>query len=425
MRAIVLVVDGLQPAYLGCYGNSWVGTPEIDRLAAESFVLDQAYLDSTDWQAIYRSYWQGKHAWLERPESANDESLVDRIRATGVMTALLTDDPHIASQSGAGEFDDVVLVPSPRVERTVDAIEETQFARLIAAAADWLTRADESFLLWIHARGMSGPWDAPLALRHQYVEEGDSDEEADAPPPDDVEFLPRRLPDDFDPDELLGIRRAYAGQVAAIDTCIGALLDVLGESGLDDTLFQLISLRGCPLGEHGRLGHVDDSLDEELVHLAWIVRHPAKIEPAGRSQALVQPADLHFTLLDHFAVELPSTGAWGASILPLAREESVELRDRALLENESGERAIRTPAWYLKLVPAVEDEDSASTARNVKHALFRKPDDRCEVNEIADRCSEVATLLERVISDCMKAAEEQDTSAQWQPLDEILLDGID
>lgn len=418
------MIDGLQPAYLGCYGNSWVGTPEFDRLAAESFVLDQAFLDSADWSSLYRTYWEGKHAWLQRDGEAHGTSLMDRLRAAEVATALLTDDAAIAGQPLAGDFDEIVLVPTPAVERAAESIEETQFARLIAAAADWLSRADDSSLLWIHARGLSGPWDAPLALRNQYVEETDGDEE-DSPPPDDVAFLPRKLPADSDPDVLLGIRRAYAGQVTAIDTCVGALLDVLDESGLRDTLFQLISMRGYPLGEHARLGHVDDALDEELVHLVWIARHCETIEPAGRSQALVQPADLHFTLLDHFALEAPTAGPWGASILPLAREQTVELRDRALMENESGERAIRTPAWYLKLVPAVEDEDSASTARNVRHTLFRKPDDRCEVIEIADRCRDVAASLERVVGDCAKKAEEQNGRSAWTPLDEILLDGID
>lgn len=424
MSAIVLVIDGLQPAYLGCYGNSWVGTPEIDRLAAESFVLDQAFLDSPDWRWLYRAYWEGLHAWRQRDEEPTGDTLAERLRATGIATTLLTDDADVASQSLASDFDDIVLVPTSGVARTAESVEETEFARLMAAAVDWLARAKAPFLLWIHARGLSGPWDAPLALRLQHVEEAEDDE--DAPPPDDTEFAARRLPADFDPDELLGIRRAYAAQVSAIDTCLGALIDALDESAhAAETLFNLISLRGYPLGEHERLGHVDDSLDEELVHLAWLVRWPAQVGAADRSQALVQPADLHFTLLEHFRVETHSQGPWGASLLPLAREEVTELRDRALVLNAEGERAIRTPAWYLKTTPVEADQQASSRGGSSSISLFRKPDDRWEVNEIADRCGEVAAALERVLLDSAAEASDAPPRQARQPLDEVLVEGID
>lgn len=426
MNAIVLMIDGLQPAYLGCYGNSWVGTPEIDRLAAESFLLDQALIDSPDWRQLYRAYWEGTHAWRQRESDPTGATLAEQLRAAGTSTTLLTDDADIATQSLAGDFDDIVLVPTPDVDATVGEIEDTQFARLMAAATDWLTRAHSPFLLWIHARGLTGPWDAPLALRYQYVEEAEDDDEKDAPPPDDVAFAARHLPLGFDPDELLGIRRAYAGQVAAIDTCVGALLDALDESGqADDTLFTMLSLRGYPLGEHARVGFIDNSLDEELVHLAWLTRLPGQIEPAGRTQCLVQPPDLYYTLLEHFQVEAPSAAPWGASILPLAREERIEWRDRALLSNTDGQRAIRTPAWYLKATPADRAEHDFPVSGPATLELFRKPDDRWEVNQVADRCGEVASSLECVLTACASDARKATGSVVWQPLEAVLLEGID
>ena len=39
-NVICLVIDGLQPAFLGAYGNTWIATPQFDHLAAESFVCD-------------------------------------------------------------------------------------------------------------------------------------------------------------------------------------------------------------------------------------------------------------------------------------------------------------------------------------------------------------------------------------------------
>ena len=62
MNAICLVIDRLHRGFLGAYGNTWIETPAIDRLAAESFVFDQALVDTPHLAALYRSYWQGWHA---------------------------------------------------------------------------------------------------------------------------------------------------------------------------------------------------------------------------------------------------------------------------------------------------------------------------------------------------------------------------
>ncbi len=66
-NVICLVIDGLQPSLLGAYGNTWISTPELDRLAAESFLCDNALTDSLDLARIYRGLWRGLPAlWPEK-----------------------------------------------------------------------------------------------------------------------------------------------------------------------------------------------------------------------------------------------------------------------------------------------------------------------------------------------------------------------
>ena len=62
MNAICLVFDRLHAGYVGAYGNSWIDTPWLDRLASQSLLLDCALVDSPDLERLYRSYWQGWHA---------------------------------------------------------------------------------------------------------------------------------------------------------------------------------------------------------------------------------------------------------------------------------------------------------------------------------------------------------------------------
>ena len=40
MNVVFIVSDTLRRDHLGCYGNEWIRTPRIDRLASESVVFD-------------------------------------------------------------------------------------------------------------------------------------------------------------------------------------------------------------------------------------------------------------------------------------------------------------------------------------------------------------------------------------------------
>jgi arylsulfatase A-like enzyme len=46
MKILVLELVGCHLGYLGCYGNEWVATPNLDALAAEGIVFDQHFAES-------------------------------------------------------------------------------------------------------------------------------------------------------------------------------------------------------------------------------------------------------------------------------------------------------------------------------------------------------------------------------------------
>ena len=48
MKVLVLAARGLQAAYVGCYGNPWIATPNLDALAAEGVVFDRHFADRAD-----------------------------------------------------------------------------------------------------------------------------------------------------------------------------------------------------------------------------------------------------------------------------------------------------------------------------------------------------------------------------------------
>ncbi len=422
MNAVCLVIDRLHAGYVGAYGNTWIETPALDRLASRSLLLDQALVDSPDLERLYRSYWQGWHALCRQEPPESRPSLAGMLRDAGVTTALLTDEPRIARHPLAEDFEELIEIDPPWQPQTAAAIDQTHFGRCFVEMIEWLQSARGPFLLWCHLGGLGTTWDAPPQFRRAYREPGDP------PPPESADVPDLVLPPDPDPDELLGIAQAYAGQVTLLDTCLGAFWDFLdGLPGGGETLLTLCSARGFPLGEHGRVGACDGALFGELLQVPWMIQFPGAAGAAVRSPALVEPADLWATLLDWWAIgedsprptnlrSVPGEGQGvravtptAASLLPLLQGNSAMFRDRLCMAGD-GDRAIRTPAWFLRTGDQPE--------------LFAKPDDRWEVNDVASLCPEVVECLQDALAQ-FEAALPAGRTADLPPLADVLIHGLE
>jgi arylsulfatase A-like enzyme len=405
MNCVVLVVDRLHQGYLGAYGNTWIETPAIDRLASESFVFDSALGDSPQLGRIYRSYWHGLHSMCTRPAAEeNRPSLPALLRAAGVATTLMTDEPQVADHPLTVDFDELVRIEPAWQPRVADQLDQTQLARSFVEAIEWFESAREPFLLWCHLAAMGTTWDAPRDFRSIAWEEGDPEPYAAAEPPE------RLLPERFDPDEAWANTLAYAGQVSVLDSCLGALLEFFRGSELArNTLLVLTSPRGYPLGEHRRLGPCDDALYGELLHAPLMLRFPDGLGALARSPALVEPSDLWATLLDWWQVGDRPRSPTGGSLLPIVRQEAVGLRDRLCIQGHQ-QRAIRTPAWFMRQAAASE--------------LFAKPDDRWEVNDVTVRCQEIVECLGDTITEFDQTVQ-HGSLGDLPPLSDVLLNGLD
>lgn len=448
-NAIVLMIDRLGSGFLGPYGNTWVDTPALNRLASESLLFETVIGDSTRLDQLYASYWLGCHAagrrWSElrrasvaaatqepsarQPTMAPVEaqtvvehgmdhpSLLRLLAQSGIRPVVVTDSEEVAKHPLASGFCEA-LFHGAKAPATAAAVDETRTAELFAAALQRVQELTSPFLVWVHAAAMNAAWDAPYAYRASLADE------EDPPPPDSSQPPAWKLGETYDPDELLGWIQAYAGEVIAVDELIGALLDALDEAGLaEETLVVLASPRGYPLGEHGFVGAEGDQLHTELLETPLLIRDPRQRDCSLRILNLVQPADLYATLLDWF--QLPSRLQPGASPVaatgPIATtgpvatpqlhpptsppilasskwefltqpgESLLNLADqpawsRALaLSVQDAAWALRTPEWFL-----VHTSDGGER-------LYAKPDDRWEVNEVSDRCRQVIEQLEEQV----------------------------
>ncbi|MCC7473785.1 MAG: sulfatase-like hydrolase/transferase [Pirellulales bacterium] len=430
-NVLIVVVDGLRASALGAYGNTTYPTPALDRFAAESLLLDECIAPASRLSHVYDALWHALHsAWAAAQHSHGTQhavgppSLPRMFRELGYRTSLVTDEPLLPHFAAASEFDVCRLnaeasareVPPTRASDLAD----TRFARLFALAAEE-TFNDEARnhevpseanfqgtpprLVWLHAQGMYGPWDAPLELQVPLLDEHE-------PTPLEI-WLPPQLqltPAD-DPDLSFRHATAYAAQVIAFDACWQWLLTLLAEEhSARPWLVMLLGARGYPLGEHGQIGGPDARLPAEQLHVPWLVRFPDGRGSLARSNQLVTHLDVLPTLRDSIGIPImnlepqaidlskPTIGPYdGASLLPLTGPKAVPWRESLLAcDSTEDDFAVRTHSWCLR-GQRLSGGSARDETADARLELFVCPDDRWEANDVARLCPKIVEqLIERI-----------------------------
>lgn len=414
MSAIVFAINGCPAAWLGAYGNDWVGTPHLDRLAAEGVTFDRHTADRP-----------GERHPAFAAGTSSARTLLVRANHTD------TDAPDWYYAAFGEVFD---ARPDPGDHSPLDSL-----LRELPAILDRLA-GEPNFLLWIETDRLLPPWDVQQDVFEAYLEdaadedkyatdeppaeaddnegeseesdEGEDAEEEDASEGDDEEPEPvaeselepveRVAPLDDPPtgpfdradlDAWDWLHCTFASVVTKLDAELGAMFDLLRARGFDKSATWVVtSNSGQALGEHGIVGPHRPWLHAELVHVPLIVRLPNAEQAGRRVTGFTQPPDLAPTLRS--LLGLPHEGE-GHNLLPVMRGEAESLRECAVSQceaNGGSERAIRTHEWAL-LVP--EGDDTR------KPQLFSKPDDRHEVNDLyarnVERADELDAQLRRIL----------------------------
>ena len=96
-NAIVIMFDSLQFNYIGCYGNSWIKTPNMDRLAREGVLFENCYCEGLPTVPCRRAMHTGRYTlpkagWV--PLSSEDTTIADLCWGRPIDTALIYDCPQ-------------------------------------------------------------------------------------------------------------------------------------------------------------------------------------------------------------------------------------------------------------------------------------------------------------------------------------------
>ena len=247
-------------------------------------------------------------------------------------------------------------------------------------------------------------------------------------------------------DRRQSVLQAYCGGISVFDETLAGFLGLIKEHGiLKNTLFALAGTRGLALGYPGGLGRpgADDAPSPfyaEEIRVPLLLRLPDGTGATVRFPQLCEPRDVFATLRDwpDFAPSLasrefwrlenreisPLAGRWGdedaasdkrsddgafraldldkpgQNLLPLLADEEGTVRDSICVvakDSKSSERALVVDEWLLKTEPPTDEDRADDPDAPDVVELFALPDDRFCVNDVADRCSDVAERLKSAL----------------------------
>ncbi|WP_343517974.1 sulfatase [Sphingomonas sp.] len=331
-RNVLLLISDDQGLDLGCYGVP-VATPRLDRLAREGTRFANAFAAvsscSPSRAVIHSGLYGHQNGMYGLQHDVHHQSLLDGIetlpsllRRAGYAVALIGK-KHIGPDS-AFPFE-AELVPERSGIRDV--------REMATAAASFIrSTSDRPFFVTVaysdpHRAatdyGNDRPWPGVKPVRYD---------------PAKV-HIPSHLPD------LPAVRRdlaEYYESLSRLDSGVGMLLDLLGESGrADDTLVIFLSDNGRPFPG------AKTNLYAPGLHLPLIVRAPDM--GAAVNDAMVSWIDIAPTVLEWANVAPPDYPLPGKSLLPILGKADDPARDAVFASHEFHEinqyypmRAVRT-----------------------------------------------------------------------------------
>src|SRR5438876_7463656 len=97
MNVIVVISDTLRRDHLGCYGNPWIRTPNLDAFAEQAVVLERAYISSFPTVPCRNDILTGRYTFTYQswaPLRPDEVTLQDLLGKAGIVTGLVADTPH-------------------------------------------------------------------------------------------------------------------------------------------------------------------------------------------------------------------------------------------------------------------------------------------------------------------------------------------
>lgn len=339
MRILYLDIDTLRPDHLGCYGYHRQTSPNIDILSQQSAIFDNVHASDVPCLPSRSALLTGRFGihngvvnhggtdadpridGAERQfwSSLQINSFPSRLKRAGLRTASISSfaQRHSAFHWYAG-FDEAINVGKYGLETAEE---------VYALAADWLQRqgAKDNWFLHVHLWDPHTPYRAPADIGEPFAAQplpswltedvraqhwagcgphGARECNGFAPKPQMLGIFPRQPQEIPDMAAVRAMFDGYDTGVLMADDCVGRILNLLADLGIDDdTVILLSSDHGETLGELNVYGD-HQTADQITTRVPLLLRWPGTV-PAKRYHAKHYQIDVSATLIDLLGKRVP------------------------------------------------------------------------------------------------------------------------
>ncbi|HWP44004.1 MAG TPA: sulfatase [Blastocatellia bacterium] len=407
-NVVLIVIDTLRSDHLTIHGYGRPTSPNLDRIARQGVIFENAYAASSWTLPSHVSLFTGRYANEHKAEWNNSTALVDAgyptlaeaLQSRGYRTGGFSGNLYWVTRRfgfarGFIHFEDYSHSIGDRAVRTIygRAIETLLLQRIgfediparrrasdiNASVLRWIDEDRKTpFFVFINYMDVHDPYLPPQPFRSKF---------SDVENPggllnwrlgrNDLGPAPEKLEDEIS---------AYDGAIAYVDEQIGRLIAEFEKRGLgENTLFVITSDHGEMLGEHGLFLH-GNSLHRKSIQVPLFISLRGRVPSDLSVRQPVSNAGVASTIMelvgagDQGLFPSPSLARlweqpgskpdWPAPVSYLAQQDWVEPN---LPVHHGWSRSVVDAEWHY-----IENE-------KLGVELYRVEDDSAEVNNLADR----------------------------------------
>lgn len=350
---IILLMDSVRAANLSCYGYQRATTPQIDAIAAEGTLYEQAISVGCWTLPVHTSLFTGLYPLNHNVTiskaalPSHVPTLAQQLKAQGYQTASFSNNAYVSGITGLTQgFDRVedlwqanntrgiqrtklsklIKTLERRGKITKPLVQLLRFAQNRRAMMkrskktrddgaqqtntkiqQWLSterNQEQPFFIFVNYMECHEPYRPPYPYNEKFLPKRFSAKRA-AQVGSNQEIM-QRLAAGQGQDEVEMLRALYDGELHYLDQQIGNLVQFLKSNNLlDDTMLVITADHGDCLGEHNQIGH-RMALCEPLLHVPLIVRQPTYFHRNERVKTQVSLIDLYPTCLALAGAPVPA-----------------------------------------------------------------------------------------------------------------------